>query len=67
MLPEPAFSSSTPAASTNLRSMIKEECLGRMIMFGERHLRDTIAEFVGHYSAVRDLRVDHSDVVTNFL
>src|SRR5678815_1059074 len=30
---------------------IKEECLERVIVFGERHLRRTIAEFVAHYHA----------------
>jgi putative transposase len=33
---------------------IKGECLGRMIMFGEQHLRRTIAEFVAHYHAERN-------------
>ena len=33
---------------------IKEECLERVILFGERHLRRTIAEFVAHYHAERN-------------
>ena len=33
---------------------IKEECLERMILFGKRHLRRTIAEFVAHYHAERN-------------
>ena len=33
---------------------IKEECLDRMIPFGERHLRHTIAEFVAHYHQERN-------------
>jgi transposase InsO family protein len=33
---------------------IKEECLERMILFGERHLRRTIAEFVAHYHGERN-------------
>jgi transposase InsO family protein len=33
---------------------IKEEWLERMILFGERHLRRTIAEFVGHYHGERN-------------
>jgi putative transposase len=33
---------------------IKEECLERVIVFGERHLRRTIAEFVAHYHAERN-------------
>ena len=28
---------------------IKDECLSRVIPFGERHLRRTIAEYVEHY------------------
>ncbi len=33
---------------------IKEECLERMILLGERHLRRTIREFVAHYHAQRN-------------
>ena len=33
---------------------IKEECLERVILLGERHLRRTIAEFVAHYHAERN-------------
>jgi putative transposase len=33
---------------------IKEECLTRVIPFGERHLRWTIAEFVDHYHRERN-------------
>jgi len=33
---------------------IKEECLDRVIPFGERHLRRTIAEFVEHYHRERN-------------
>jgi hypothetical protein len=33
---------------------IKEECLERLILFGERHLRHAIAEFVAHYHAERN-------------
>ena len=33
---------------------IKEECLGRVILLGEGHLRRTIAEFVTHYHAERN-------------
>jgi transposase InsO family protein len=33
---------------------IKEECLERLILCGERHLRRTIAEFVAHYHAERN-------------
>jgi len=33
---------------------IKEECLHRVIPFGERHLRQTIAEYVEHYHCERN-------------
>jgi transposase InsO family protein len=33
---------------------IKEECLERVILFGERHLRRTIAEFVARYHTERN-------------
>ena len=33
---------------------IKEECLDRVIQFGEGHLRGTIAEYVEHYHRERN-------------
>jgi transposase InsO family protein len=33
---------------------IKEECLDRLIVLGERHLRCAIVEFVAHYHAERN-------------
>ena len=33
---------------------IKDECLSRVIPFGERHLRQTIAEYVAHYHRERN-------------
>ena len=46
----------TPKWSPNLNAYaerfvwsIKYECLNRMIIFGERHLRHVIAEYVHHY------------------
>jgi transposase InsO family protein len=33
---------------------IKEECLNRVIPFGERHLRRTVAEYVEHYHRERN-------------
>ena len=33
---------------------IKEECLNRVIPFGERHFRRTIAEYVEHYHRERN-------------
>jgi len=44
---------------------IKHECLNHIIPFGERHLRQAIAEFVGHYhcernhQGLRDELIDH--------
>jgi len=33
---------------------IKEECLGRMILFGEEHLRHVLDEYVTHYHSERN-------------
>ncbi len=33
---------------------IKDECLNRIIPFGERHLRRTIREFLEHYHRERN-------------
>ena len=33
---------------------INKECLGLLILFGERHLRRTIAEYVEHHHRERD-------------
>ena len=33
---------------------IKEECLNRMILVGEHHLRETLAEFLAHYHRERN-------------
>jgi transposase InsO family protein len=33
---------------------IKEECLNRVIPFGDRHLRRLIAEYVAHYHRERN-------------
>ena len=33
---------------------IKEECLNRIIVLGERHLRRALSEFVVHYHAERN-------------
>ncbi len=33
---------------------IKEECLGRMILFGESSLRRAITEYLAHYHAERN-------------
>jgi putative transposase len=42
-----------PSATRLVRS-IKDECLSRVIPFGERHLRRTIAEYVEHYHRERN-------------
>jgi hypothetical protein len=41
------------ARSVFVRS-IKEECLGRMILLGERHFRRAMTEFVAHYHRERN-------------
>lgn len=33
---------------------IKEECLDRLILLGEQHLRRALAEFVAHYDSERN-------------
>jgi hypothetical protein len=33
---------------------VKEECLSKVILFGERSLRDALSEYVGHYHAERN-------------
>ena len=42
------------AYTERIRSLDKEECLARVILLGERHLRCTIAEFVTHYHSERN-------------
>jgi hypothetical protein len=51
---------------------IKEECLDRLILLGERHLRRALAEFETHYHTERNHQgleneliepLDRSDVV----
>jgi hypothetical protein len=50
-----------PARSPNLNAYaerwvrsVKEECLSKVILFGERSLRDALSEYVGHYHAERN-------------
>ena len=50
-----------PARSPNLNAYaerfvrsIKSECLAKMIPLGERHLRNTVAEYTEHYHAERN-------------
>ena len=42
---------------------IKHECLNRVIPFGERHLRRTIAEFIEHYHGERN----HQDLANELI
>ena len=41
-------------SATRLVRTIKEECLDRVLLLGERHLRRTIVEFVAHYHGERN-------------
>ena len=50
-----------PARSPNLNAYaerwvrsVKEECLSKVILFGERSLRRALSEFVEHYHAERN-------------
>jgi Integrase core domain len=51
------FSVATPNANASAERFvrsIKEECLKRVIPFGERHHRRAVAEFVAHYHRERN-------------
>ncbi|MCR9246018.1 MAG: integrase core domain-containing protein [bacterium] len=41
------------AIAERFASSVKRECLTKMILFGEAHLRRALAEFVAHYNAER--------------
>jgi hypothetical protein len=41
-------------SATRLVRAIKEECLDKVIPFGERHLRRTVSEFVAHSHGERN-------------
>ena len=43
---------------------IKEECLHRLILLGERHLRRTMAEFVAHYHIERNHQGLGNELIT---
>jgi transposase InsO family protein len=50
-----------PPRSPNLNAVaerfvlsLKSECLGKLVLLGERHLRFAISEFVGHYHLERN-------------
>jgi putative transposase len=42
---------------------IKEECLNRLIPFGERHFRRALAEFVAHYHRERNHQGLDNDII----
>jgi transposase InsO family protein len=42
---------------------IKEECLARVIPFGERHFRRAVAEFVAHYHRERNHQGLHNELI----
>jgi putative transposase len=46
---------------------IKDECLNRVIPFGERHFRRTIAEFVTHYHGERNHQGLANELIENAL
>jgi transposase InsO family protein len=43
---------------------IKEECLSRVVPFGERHLRRTIAEYIEHYHRERNHQGLDNELIT---
>jgi len=52
----PAHAPNCNAYAERLVRSVKEECLNRVVPLGERHLRQTLQEFVTHYRAVfRDI------------
>jgi predicted metalloprotease with PDZ domain len=51
--PTPVRAPNCNAYAERFVRSIKEECLNRVLLFGERHLRRAIAEFVAHYHGQR--------------
>jgi putative transposase len=56
-----------PARSPNLNAYserwvrsVKEECLSKLILFGERSLRRALSEYVEHYHAERNHQGKHN-------
>ena len=55
-----------PVAESFVRN-IKRECLDRMILFGERHLRYVVSEYISHYHEERphrglgNVRIEHPE------
>ena len=54
MVQTPFQAPNANAYSERFVRSIKHECLNRVIPFGERHVRQTIAEFVEHYHRERN-------------
>jgi putative transposase len=54
MVQTPYQAPNANAYSERFVCSIKQECLSRVIPFGERHLRRTIAEYVEHYHRERN-------------
>ena len=50
----PAHAPNCNAYAERFVRSIKEECLHRVVLLGERHLRRSIEEFVAHYHAERN-------------
>ena len=50
-LPLPARSPNLNAFAERWVRSVKEECLSKLILFGERSLRRALAEYVAHYHA----------------
>ena len=50
----PARSPDLNAYAERFVRSIKEECLERMILLGERHLRKAVREYVTHYHGERN-------------
>jgi putative transposase len=53
-LPLPARSPNLNAYAERWVRSVKEECLSKIILFGERFLRRTLSEYVAHYHAERN-------------
>jgi putative transposase len=54
VVPTPYRAPNANAYAERFVRSIKEECLDRVIPFGERHLRRTMAEYVAHYHRERN-------------
>jgi putative transposase len=50
----PAHAPNCNAYAERFVRSVEAECLGRLILLGERHLRRALAEFVAHYHTERN-------------